>query len=1066
MADETLNEGTSSSQSTGERSESTIKINVKTLESQIYTFLVNKDMSVPMLKEKVANAIGIPVEQQRLIFRGRVLKDDHLLSEYHLEDGHTLHLVARQPVPAQPATGAASENTGRSSGNQGNDSTGNAPRNRAGQVAQSVVLGTVNIADQGEGMITDISRLIGAVLHSLGAGILAPPVGGTGNTSPAAVAPGPETEGTQNASGRTQPGNPRPGLTVLNHPIQIPQISPAGTLPWQMVIPDSLTTLSDFISHMELVLQNSGSLSSATTNARAPPRSNDPSLNLRGLPTSEMLGSVVEQAQRLLSINASNALSQFAANLERGSASTDPSVRSQIQMEAMHVGVAMQHLGSMLLELGRTMMMLRMGQSPAESFVNAGPPVYISSTGPNPIMVQPFPQQTSSFLGVSSPPLVSGVSGTFGIGDPSRNINIHIHAGTPGAPGGSSVVTRASSEGQSVVQASQSGNSSGDSASVRGLPARTVIAAIPAHSSAETASHVLSVIYPVQVRSQASVSIPSASSQGSQLSTSGGAQPNAAILVPQPSPDSASVPAVVAQTNARVATVSGQGSSSPSLQSTDTRGSQPTVSSGAQPSLAGPFSQSSSETDTIARLVSQINTQIANALSSSVQGHNSSSFSVQHANTISPTQGPRPDQSGTSSENIGDRNESCQANNVSDTGVSNNSVSVESHVPDIVTREGEGKQLQQEGSDLPNIVGSSGSMIIQEPSTSSGTGGLTICQPSDTPLSKPVHKSSEKSSESTATFHASSSNQDGESGRPAPLGLGLGGLQPKRRTRPAKPTKKDGISRDTPSVNQNEHSIARGQQFLHSLVSQSPDTNSVNANVSSSPLSNVLGQMMRSIPLGGQAARQQVDAGNMMSHVLQSPAFSSLLTSVADQTGVGSPADLRNMLELCTQSPAIRNTLNDIVQQVDGQGEDLGGLLPGLGRGQGGIDFSRMIQQMMPVVSQALGRGSTHSTPVNDVQSAPQRQHNDGRTVGDGMLDSRNSQIDLHHARERIEQHDSAENVFRAMLESASNLFGGENNYEGLVEELGNNAEFSKEYMELLRRHICQRLETESKPES
>ncbi|XP_038973475.1 heat stress transcription factor A-4b-like isoform X1 [Phoenix dactylifera] len=74
--------------------------------------------------------------------------------------------------------------------------------------------------------------------------------------------------------------------------------------------------------------------------------------------------------------------------------------------------------------------------------------------------------------------------------------------------------------------------------------------------------------------------------------------------------------------------------------------------------------------------------------------------------------------------------------------------------------------------------------------------------------------------------------------------------------------------------------------------------------------------------------------------------------------------------------------------------------------------------------------------------------------------------IDLCQARGRIEQHDSAENIFHAVLESAGNLFDGENNYEALVEELGNNVEFSKEYMEMLRRNIRQRLETESRPES
>lgn len=44
MADETLNEGTSSSQASGESSESTIEINIKTLDSQINTFRVNKDV--------------------------------------------------------------------------------------------------------------------------------------------------------------------------------------------------------------------------------------------------------------------------------------------------------------------------------------------------------------------------------------------------------------------------------------------------------------------------------------------------------------------------------------------------------------------------------------------------------------------------------------------------------------------------------------------------------------------------------------------------------------------------------------------------------------------------------------------------------------------------------------------------------------------------------------------------------------------------------------------------------------------------------------------------------------
>lgn len=40
--------------------------------------------TVSVFKEKIASETGVPVAQQRLIFRGRVLKDDHPLSEYRI----------------------------------------------------------------------------------------------------------------------------------------------------------------------------------------------------------------------------------------------------------------------------------------------------------------------------------------------------------------------------------------------------------------------------------------------------------------------------------------------------------------------------------------------------------------------------------------------------------------------------------------------------------------------------------------------------------------------------------------------------------------------------------------------------------------------------------------------------------------------------------------------------------------------------------------------------------------------------------------------------------------------
>lgn len=48
------------------------------------TLLSHLQVPVPLLKEKIATVTGILSEQQRLICRGRVLKDDELLSAYRI----------------------------------------------------------------------------------------------------------------------------------------------------------------------------------------------------------------------------------------------------------------------------------------------------------------------------------------------------------------------------------------------------------------------------------------------------------------------------------------------------------------------------------------------------------------------------------------------------------------------------------------------------------------------------------------------------------------------------------------------------------------------------------------------------------------------------------------------------------------------------------------------------------------------------------------------------------------------------------------------------------------------
>lgn len=186
--------------------------------------------------------------------------------------------------------------------------------------------------------------------------------------------------------------------------------------------------------------------------------------------------------------------------------------------------------------------------------------------------------------------------------------------------------------------------------------------------------------------------------------------------------------------------------------------------------------------------------------------------------------------------------------------------------------------------------------------------------------------------------------------------------------------------------NQNQESLSRGQQVLQSLFSGEDSMNRADANGQSVQLPPLIHQIMNSIPLDGQGADGQIDVANMMSQVLQSPAMNSLLAGLSEEAGVGSPAGLRSILEQLTQSPSMRNTLGQIAQEVGGRRQELGNMFSGLGREQGGINFSRIFQQLMPVVSQVLTQGSV-TEPSPGMKSEPQSSNSVGICEqGDGGI--------------------------------------------------------------------------------
>ncbi|PKA60116.1 Ubiquitin-40S ribosomal protein S27a [Apostasia shenzhenica] len=1013
MANESCSSGINSSQVVSDSSQSSIEIKIKTLDSQTYSLRVNKNMPVPTLKEKIMSAIGVPLNQQRLIYKGKVLKDDQLLSEYHMEDGDTLHLVVRQPGQSQPTSSTSGADTSSSNANH---SGSGVQRNRVGQVAHSFYFGTVNVPDRpGETVAADISRIIGTVINSLGAATMGQTVGPIPAPSVSVVG-----ESNQNSTGardeRPQSSNrispsisTHEGVVLLNHPlqssIQLSQSPFPGAVFPQMVIPDALTTLSEFISRMELLLQSS---TNSHGSAQLQPRLQTSSLDARGLPTPELLRSVMDQAQHLLRDNAAAALSHVSERLEREGGSSDPAVRGQIQAEAMQLGVAMQHLGAMLLELGRAIMTLRIGQSSEEYSVNTGPAVYISAMGPNPIMVQPFPFQPSSLFSLSSPPFVTGVSG----GGPSNNVNIHINAGSSVAFGSSSSGSM-TSVGEGIpenhssteqVQTTQNVNDSRNSSTTRGVPARTVVAAIPAGAVPEAAGHVLSFMYPVQIRGQQSVLVNSIP-QSSGSTPSRGQHPHeqSSVISPPAGYDSAAM--LVAQITARIAN---------NIHSNAAEGSHAATSGDTQSDMFSSTLQSSQINSNIT-LPSQLNEQRDGTLSGDPTSYNSVSG-------LQSNEGSR----------IGQSNESaCQSDQLSVNTRERNEIDGRYHVSDLSVSGNEDCQIKTEVLHSSIVEPSTGA---EEPVAISSSKAPVDYQPGDISFGVSNTESSKNEPDSVELPQVSCMT--------APLGLGFGGLHTKKRSKTVRTKGKDDEQTEAPMSNQSQHSVP------HSLGSQTSTGGTENANGSFSGLPSLFSQLMDAIPSGEQAGGRQTDLAGMMTTALQSPAFNSLLSGVASQSRV--PAgNFRNLLEQCAKSPAVQNTVNQLVQQV-GQSRDQGG--------QDRFNFSGMIQQMLPVVSEALGRAPTSSASTEDTQSEPPSYSNDVGSCATESVHDAKYQIDLSRTLERIEQHDNATRIFQSLVETAGHIYGEEFSYEDIA-ELGNNEELANEFLEVLRQDIRLRLE-------
>ncbi|CAI7765260.1 unnamed protein product [Closterium sp. NIES-54] len=78
-------------------SRSEVGITIKTLDNRTYDVRVDLALLVSALKEKISTQVQVPAGSQRLVFRGKVLKDDQTLASYGSYCPPSLRILSSYP---------------------------------------------------------------------------------------------------------------------------------------------------------------------------------------------------------------------------------------------------------------------------------------------------------------------------------------------------------------------------------------------------------------------------------------------------------------------------------------------------------------------------------------------------------------------------------------------------------------------------------------------------------------------------------------------------------------------------------------------------------------------------------------------------------------------------------------------------------------------------------------------------------------------------------------------------------------------------------------------------------
>lgn len=100
-----------------------IKLTLRQNSGSQFDVEVDPTATIKELKQACQDGAGMPADEMRLIFKGKILKDEQTLTDYKIENGCTIHLV-KGKGGSSSTSGTSSESNANVSGGIGTNTSG------------------------------------------------------------------------------------------------------------------------------------------------------------------------------------------------------------------------------------------------------------------------------------------------------------------------------------------------------------------------------------------------------------------------------------------------------------------------------------------------------------------------------------------------------------------------------------------------------------------------------------------------------------------------------------------------------------------------------------------------------------------------------------------------------------------------------------------------------------------------------------------------------------------------------------------------------------------------------